>query len=65
MYKPPKYMVSHLFQIDACCMGRVLCDRHRCSALECAGLAQAALILLHWLQLSHCVRGSLTEQSAV
>lgn len=29
-----------------------------CSVLECAGLAQAALILPHWLQLSLCVRAA-------
>lgn len=55
--KTAEDMVSRVFQIDACCMGWVLCDRHLCSALECAGLAQPALILLHWLQLSHCGRG--------
>lgn len=55
--KTAEDMVSRSFQIDACCMGWVLCHRHLCSALECAGLAQPALILLHWLQLSHCGRG--------
>lgn len=61
-YKSRKDTFNDCF--DACCMGWVLCHRHLCSALECAGLAEAALILLHWLQLSHCVRARLTEQSA-